>query len=275
MRVEDGQKLYIANALLNSSAIGTSAAIVVAAGGSLVLGEDQPGTFTGTVTIGNDTNKFFTDGWDGIICETGTNLGCTITDAPLTGKSSVVIEGQEDVDLTAQDFANITLTSAPRIGVAPGGAGFGQCPAGTLALEASALGKPDVSASRGEAVLLEGQVTMNFSNGTVQCISGTGFLLEKSPNKNGNPSLTLLDTTIQNTERAVFASAGKATISRLDHPVQLQRRRAIARRHQHRHDQSQWRWYRCRPQQRHLQRGSGEHQRRRRRHDLRPEGSMS
>jgi hypothetical protein len=70
-----------------------------------------------------------------------------------------------------------------------------------------------VAQSKGQAIWLDGKVTMTFNNGTVQCISGTAFELVTSPNGNGNPSLTLQNTTVQNTERAVYASAGTATIS--------------------------------------------------------------
>jgi len=213
VRIEASQTLYIANALLNSSAIGTSTAIVVAAGASLVLGEDQPAAILGTVTIGNSDNKFFGDGWDGIDCETANSQGCTITDAPLSGQSSVIIQGQQDADISALDFASITLTSAPVIGLSPGDGGFDECPTSTLSTAGSASGKPDVASSRGAAVVLQGQATMTFENGTVQCISGAGFELMQSLNKDGNPTLTLATTTIQNTEQAVYVSAGTATIS--------------------------------------------------------------
>jgi hypothetical protein len=177
------------------------------------LGEDQPDLITGTVTIGNYANSLFSDGWDGIYCNTAKSTGCTITDATLTGQSSVVIEGQEDADITALDFASISLTSAPTIGVTPTGQGFGECPPPSVGTPGSANGKPDVVQSKGQAIWLDGKVTMTFSNGMVQCISGTAFKLVTSPNGNGDPSLNLQSSTIQNTERAVYASAGTATIS--------------------------------------------------------------
>jgi hypothetical protein len=52
---------------------------------------------------------------------------------------------------------------------------------------------------------------MTFENGTVQCILDQGFYLEASPK--GVPSLTLKNTTIQNTGLGVYASAGTAAIS--------------------------------------------------------------
>ncbi len=214
VRVEKGQTLYIADALLNSSALGASAAIVVAAGGNLVLGEDQPAAIMGTVNIGNDDNRLSSAGWNGIVCETANSTGCTITDAPLGSQSSIIIQGQQNADISAVDFASITLTSAPLIGVAPAGGGFNECPVpSTPATAISPTGKPDVSISNGGAVLLQGQATMTFENGTVQCISGDGFQLLKSQNGDGTPTLTLINATIQNTEEAVYVSAGKATIS--------------------------------------------------------------
>jgi hypothetical protein len=55
IQVENGQTLYLANALVNGSAVNVSTAITVAAGGSLVLAQNQSGSNVGTVTIGNDT----------------------------------------------------------------------------------------------------------------------------------------------------------------------------------------------------------------------------
>jgi len=202
IQVEKGNTLYIANASVNGSAVKQTNAITVVAGGTLTLGQDSSAAITGLVTIGNSADAPATDGWNGIVCTTANGLGCTITDATLKKGSSVVIDGQENLDIDAEDFANITLTSAPTIGVAPSSAGFGNC-----------SGKPDAiaSAGMGEAVLLNGDVTMTYSNGTVQCISGAGLLMQAS--SNGTPTLTMDKTTIQNTEYALYATAGKATIS--------------------------------------------------------------
>ncbi len=74
----------------------------------------------GTVEIGK-----LGEGWNGIVCQTdGTSLGCTVSDAALAGQSSVVIQNQYATDIDAEDFAQITLTSAPVIGVPPTQPGF-------------------------------------------------------------------------------------------------------------------------------------------------------
>jgi hypothetical protein len=170
----------------------------VAAGASLTLGLDEAQFYPGTVFIGNSLNQTASDGFDGLVCETANQAGCTITDVPLTG-SSVVIQGQEDSDIVAADYATISLTSAPVIGIPPSDAGFNACP-----------GKPDVSGG-GAAVQLDGLATMVFSNGAVQCLSGEGFDLESS--SLGTPTLTVSNSTIQNTETAIYAAAGSATLS--------------------------------------------------------------
>jgi hypothetical protein len=171
----------------------------------LTLGQDSSAAITGTVTIGNSAQAVATDGWTGIACTSNGGKGCTITDATLKASSSVVIVGQENEDIDAEDYASISLTSAPTIGVPPSAVGFENCPA-----------KPDgvstfTSAGSAEAVLLNGKATMTFSNGTVQCISGDGFLMQATAN--GTPTLTMSKTTIQNTEYAIDATAGSASIS--------------------------------------------------------------
>ncbi len=198
VRVEAGSTLYLSNAEVNGSATNHTAAITVAAGASLVLGLDEGQFYPGPVLIGNSLNQSTTDGFDGIVCETANQTGCTITDATLTG-SSVVIQGQEGSDIVATDFANISLTSAPVIGIPPAAPGFGEC-----------SGKPDVTAG-GAAVRLAGLATMTFGNGTMQCLSGEGFDLESS--SQGTPTLIVTNTTIQNTETAIYAAAGNATVS--------------------------------------------------------------
>jgi len=198
IRIESGHTLYLSNVQVNGSATDRTSAITVAAGASLILGLDEGQFYPGTVFVGNSLNQTASDGFDGIVCETANQTGCTITDVALTG-SSVVIQGQEDSDIVATDYASISLTSAPVIGIPPTDAGFEECP-----------GKPDVSAG-GAAVRLDGLVSMTFNNGTVQCLSGEGFDLESS--SQGTPTLTLKNTTIQNTETAVYAAAGTAAIS--------------------------------------------------------------
>ncbi len=214
IQVEAGNTLYLANALVNGSDGKASTAITVAAGGTLVLAQDKSGGVTGTVTIGNTFNISTTNGYKGIVCGTGKSQGCTISDAALKGgASSLVIEGQEYIDIDAEDYAVISLTSAPVIGLPPAKAGFLECvlPSGT----GTTTAKPDVSANSNSAtstaVLLNGLVNMTFNNGTVQCIEGDGFLLNATAN--GSPTLTLVGTTIQNTEFGVKANAGNATIS--------------------------------------------------------------
>ena len=205
IQVEAGNTLYLANASVNGSASNKTNAITVIGGATLTLGQDSSATITGTVTVGNAGSSASTDGWNGIVCTSAKSQGCTITDAKLKATSSVVIEAQENLDLDAEDFAKITLTSAPVIGVPPSSAGYRNCPHKDDGVSTFK------SSGSAEAVLLNGDVTMTFSNGTVQCISGDGFLLQAS--SNGVPTLTLDSTTIQNTEYALFATAGKATVS--------------------------------------------------------------
>jgi len=217
IKVETGNTLYLANASVNGSyevKVGLdeytteTTAITVAGGAALVVGQDKSAGVTGTVTVGNAFDNDATNGWSGIVCQVLKNKGCTISDATLkAGVSSLVIQGQENVDIDAEDYATITLTSNPVIGLSPADAGFGQC-----------TDKPDVADSfsglngeTGAAVLLKGLATMTFNNGTVQCISGDAFDLVAT--KNGVPALTLDNTTIQNTEYGVNAAAGTATVS--------------------------------------------------------------
>jgi hypothetical protein len=111
-----------------------------------------------------------------------------------------VIQGQENGDLVAADFSSITLTSNPVIGVPPSAVGFNNCPQ-----------KKD--AINGAAVWLDGQASLTFNNGVVQCIGGTGFLLQQSPSGNGNPTLSIHNGVIQNTEVGISGQAGTATVT--------------------------------------------------------------
>jgi hypothetical protein len=185
---------------VNGSASSQTTAIDIAAEGALFLGGDHTATVTGTVQIGNALGATATDGWKGIECETKAGQGCMIEDLPLAGQSAIVIQGQESEDLGANDGAAITLTSAPIIGVPPTQAGFGKCPS-----------KKDVSATHLSAISLNGSAQLDFENGTVQCVAGAGFTLNAS--STGVPSLTLASTTIQNTDNAVLANAGSATLT--------------------------------------------------------------
>jgi len=202
IEVEAQSSLYIANASVNGSASKKTAAITVNAGGTLWLAEDQSANVTGTVTIGNDLANSKTDGYNGLVCVSANGLGCTISDATLKGgSSSVVIEGQEGVDIDAEDNAVVTLTSSPIVGIAPSKTGFTNC-----------ASKPDSVKAKTEAILLNGSATMTFTNGTVQCISGDGFLLQAADKLASTPTLSLDRSTIQNTEYALYATAGSATI---------------------------------------------------------------
>jgi hypothetical protein len=62
-------------------------------------------------------------------------------------------------------------------------------------------------------VLLNGAVSITFNNGTVQCIGGTAFLLQSSGTGNGDPSLNIDSTFIQNTEVGIWATAGTAEVT--------------------------------------------------------------
>jgi len=195
IQVEGTNALYIANANLESSEEYGSTAIAVAADATLVLGGDHAAAVTGTVTIGDSLASYQNLGSKGIVCGTAKNMGCTISDVPLNGVSSVVIQGQEEVDIDAEDYAVISLTSAPVIGLSPTMAGLGTCNA-----------KAD-----SQAVLLNGKASVTLDNATVQCISGRAFQLQSTAN--GVPSLTLNGTTIQNTDLGIYATAGTAAIS--------------------------------------------------------------
>ncbi len=121
IQVESGERLYIGNANVSGNyqndynqcdgSAAAQAAIIVAAGGHLTLGQDQPATNTGTVTIGGTTasNSAFW-GYQGLVCQSdGVSQGCTIDDAVLAaGTSSVIIADNRYQDIDAEDFANIT-----------------------------------------------------------------------------------------------------------------------------------------------------------------------
>jgi hypothetical protein len=202
LAIESGNSLYIANAIANGSANNGSWAIEVKAGGGLWLGEDHGATISGTVYIGNALGQTNTDGNIGIYCDSDyANLvGCTIEDATLpAGQSGVVIQGQEALDIYGSDFATITLTANPIIGVPPSAAGFGKC-----------LQKKD-GLNFSTAIYLPGLETVTLKNATIQCVAGDGLYLQGS--RKGTPTVTLDSTTIQNTDLAIYASAGTAAVT--------------------------------------------------------------
>jgi len=202
IQIETGNALYLANANLNGSAIFQSTAITVNGGASLVLGQDRSATVTGTVTIGNSLANIITDGWNGIVCgvDVDAGTGCTVRDAPI-GQSSLVIEGQENWDLSAADLAAVSLSSAPVFGLAPAAAGFGTCPA-----------KPDARASGSSAILLVGRAQMTLANAMIQCIASDGIDLVAE--KQWGPLLTMTGSTLQNIGgAALYAVTGSANIS--------------------------------------------------------------
>jgi hypothetical protein len=206
--VEDKNTLYIANASVNGSLqnIDNLAAILVQPGGTLILAQDQSAAITGTVTIGNSLGGAATDGFTGLTAATDmTSKGGTINDAVLRGPvHSVVIEGQEGADIEADDFASVTLSTNPQLGVAPPVPGFNQC-----------TNKNDGMSVNAEAALwVNGQATVSISNGTVQCIGGNAVQLLTSPNGNGNPTVTLAGVTIQNTDVGIRASAGSLAVTK-------------------------------------------------------------
>jgi hypothetical protein len=210
--VDNGQTLYIANATVNGSLNNNVPAIYAVQGSTLWLGTDQIGLNTGTVQIGNSMGNAATDGTVGIECQTDIiSLGCTVNDATLpNGQSSVIIQGQEITDIAALDFASVTLTSNPVIGIAPSKLGYGTCPV---------LPKTEGSgAQKGgfAAVFVAGQASVTFKNGTVQCIGGPGFWLQQSYYMiAGTPTVTIDNTLIQNTDGpGIYATAGSVTVTK-------------------------------------------------------------
>jgi len=213
--VEAGSTLYIANATVNGNGARASCedpwfqdgfgstAIRVEGDAALLLGQDHSAAVTGTVHIGGDG---LLDGCFGILCipGNGTDAGCTVADADLGGISSVVIQGQDLCDIyVGRGFSlvsNISLTSKPVLGVPPSQVGFGQC---------------KTKRDKGTAVSLSAPTHMTFDNGTVQCISGSGFYLASNGPPSAGDSLTLNinNTTIQNTDVGIDASDGIATVT--------------------------------------------------------------
>jgi len=193
-----GSTLYLANASVNGSWEYSIYAIDVS--GTLILGQDRSGAVSGTVRIGNDSANNLIDGWIGIECD-----GCTLKDVPMNGTSSVVITGQGayGIDVVGAIFdggraAIVSLSSAPIIGVAPSSVGFNTCP--------SKVGYFGISVS--------GLVTMSLDHATIQCIAEWGIVAGDGAYDSVEvPTLTINDTTIQNTEFALEVAAGSAVVS--------------------------------------------------------------
>ena len=194
IQVESDQTLYLANATVTSSSEWGTTAITVIAGGALKLAQDESGFETGTVNIG-----YGPDGWAGIVCTTAGTQGCRITDAMLNGGTSVVMQGQQEVDLSVEDFGVVQLRSAPIIGVEPGDAGFLRCPS-----------KDDTAASNGSAISVFGKASVELWDGAVQCIHGIGIALQGS--ELGTPTLQLIGTTVRNTQLGLWVRAGSASV---------------------------------------------------------------
>ncbi len=208
LAVEVGNTLYLANATVNNSyfnvnqytSINPTSAILVQAGATLWLGQDQSATVTGTVQIGNALGQDETDGADGILCTSDydSGTGCTVRDARLVGQSSVVMQGQRDYDIQALDFADIVLASAPLIGTPPSDVDYLSC----IDLE----GTQTVT-----AIGLFGNASISLKNGTVQCIWNNAFELQASDA--GTPTLALDNMLIRDSNTGIYVLAGTATVT--------------------------------------------------------------
>jgi len=194
IQVEAGGTLYLANASVGSAQMYETTAIMVIGGGTLVLAQDQSGAITGPVNIGGDSH-----GWNGIVCVNSHGEGCTITDAILDAGSSLTVQGQQNLDIYAEDGATITLNSAPVVGIWPEAPTFGECNL-----------KADTGSSDGPAILLVGSASLQLRNALVQCIQGTGIELRAS--STGAPSLDLRDSMIRNTTTGIHAEAGQVSV---------------------------------------------------------------
>jgi hypothetical protein len=192
--------LFLAGTLVYSGLGDQTTAIEVSAGAELVLGQDRSGGQTGTVFIGSNSPVPTIDGYNGIVCDSANGVGCTVMDSPVSGTNSVVIAGQANHDIDAEDFANISLSFAPQIGVRATGAGRANCPS-----------FEDGSASSDGAILIHGKASVTIEDGAVQCVGGTAFALEGSTN--GVPTVVIDDVTIEDATVGVHAFAGTATIT--------------------------------------------------------------
>jgi len=206
IQVHSGSTLYLANAAVSGHSFdfATESAgsdIDVEAGGTLVLGTDRSGRITGTVFVDAAAT--------GIACEGGKagDIGCSLSDAPSSGLPSLIIgqySGPVAVGIAAGDNTTLSLTSQPRIGEQESWT----LDAGPQFLSCGRLGS-DLTVTQG--VVLQGNASMTFENGAVQCVGEQGFLLQAS--SQGAPSLSLSNATIQNAGLGIQASAGTVTVS--------------------------------------------------------------
>jgi hypothetical protein len=186
--LDAGSSLYIANALLDDTRAGE--AIHIEPASHLMLAQDRSGKVLGTVTIWGDAGSV------GIFCEAPADggEGCTISDAPLVGQSSLVLLSQDN-DIQAVN-GNISLTSAPILGVNPGKLGFGMCPS-----------------FEGWGIRVAGG-TLTLAHGTIQCVVSDGLDIGDELVSLAPTTVTLSDTTIQNVNgTGIHAYAGTTTVS--------------------------------------------------------------
>ena len=97
------------------------------------------------------------------------------------GGNSVIIANMYKQDIDAEDFAYITLTGNPIIGNPPSSTGFLNCKYKVDGEYNGSFPNNDVG---NPMIWLNGQVTMDFENGNVQCLDGDAFYLNASPNGN-------------------------------------------------------------------------------------------
>ncbi len=184
-----GSTLYLANANVNGSVSNTA---IYANGSTLVLGQDRSGAVVGPVQIGNDLANPQPIGGTGIDCN-----ACVLSDVPTSGGSTLVIFGQTYADLLSSGASAISLTSAPILGIAPTSLGFNTCPS-----------KPDQN-----GMLLYGTMTLTLDQATIQCMSSAGINVDDD-GSGGMPSVTINQTTIQNTHYALLDTAGSVAVSK-------------------------------------------------------------
>jgi hypothetical protein len=195
--VQPGGTLYLAGALVGSDGYVSTTAIAVGAGAKLVLGQDQSGARTGVTGL---QGVSYPTGYNGIVCgaDADAGLGCTIRDAISDGGIALFSDRLGNFTIDAEDFADILLHSPAFGGGSPYPPGFETCD-----------GKPDAISSA--AILLHGNATVKIEGGSFECIAGDAFELTASAS--GVPSLTLEGITILNSEGAIDAKAGKATVT--------------------------------------------------------------
>ena len=184
-----GSTLYLANANVNGSVSSTA---IYANGSTLVLGQDCSGAVVGPVQIGNDLANPQPIGGTGIDCN-----ACVLSDVPTSGGSTLVIFGQTYADLLSSGASAIPSTSAPILGIAPTSLGFNTCPS-----------KPDQN-----GMLLYGTMTLTLDQATIQCMSSAGINVDDD-GSGGMPSVTINQTTIQNTHYALLDTAGSVAVSK-------------------------------------------------------------